>query len=209
MKASDVFLRVKDILQDADAVYWPDAELLRWLNDGRLDAYKLRPDLYEQTEEMSLVEGFRQTLPSGSRWLFGVTRNVSSSRQRAITVTDAQELGRLRPNWRSLSKVAEIRHYLYDVRDPSHFDVYPPAKPDVKVEISYAKLPEVVTNTDTELTQEGEFSTALVDYVAYRCFLKEADTVPAFHQRAAQHLQIAQATLTGNVQTKVATSPSQ
>src|SRR3546814_10953669 len=94
MKASDVFLRVKDILQDADAVYWPDAELLRWLNDGRLDAYKLRPDLYERTEDMVLAEGFRQTLPNGSRWLFESPSHVSAPRQRAIKVVDARAMAR-------------------------------------------------------------------------------------------------------------------
>lgn len=208
MKASDVITRAQDILQDAGADYWSADELLRWLNDGRLDAYKLRPDLYESTEEVTLAEGVRQELPGNSQWLFEVVRNVTALKQRHISVVEAGALARVRPNWRSQPKTTEILHYMYDERDPAHFDIYPPARAAVKVEISYAKVPVALADDTVELVQEGVYATALVDYVLYRAFLKEADTVPAFHQRAMQHLQVAQATLTGNVQVKVSTGPN-
>lgn len=208
MKGIDILTRAQDILQDAGADYWSEAELTRWLNDARLDAYKLRPDLYEATEAVILAEGFRQVVPGGSRRLFSVVRNISAPKQRAITVIKAANLARIRPNWRSMPKAAEIKHYLCDELDPGRFDVYPPAREDVRVEVSYAKLPAVLTDTSTELEQEGEYATALIDYVLYRAFLKEADTVPAFHARAMQHLQVATATLTGDMAVKAATSPN-
>ncbi|MDS1141716.1 hypothetical protein RE432_14840 [Pusillimonas sp. SM2304] len=210
MKASDVITRARDILQDAGADYWTADELLRWLNDSRLDAYKLRPDLYEATEDVTLVEGGRQQLPSDSKFLFAVRRNVSASKQRAITLVSGPVLDRIRPNWRSQAPAREIQHYLYDQRDPGHFDVFPPARADVTVQISYAKPPEPISEPDTtDLVQEGVYATACVDYVLYRAFLKEADTVPAFHGRALQHLTMAQATLTGDIPTKASAGPNQ
>jgi len=208
MKVSDILTRSRDILQDADADYWSEAELPRWLSDGRLEAYKLRPDLYEVTEVATLAEGFRQELPNKSRRLLSVTRNVSAPKQRAITVIQADVLARIRPQWRSAKPAAEILHYMYSELDPGHYDVYPPARADVQIEISYAKLPAAVSNPDTELSEEGEYATALIDYVLYRAFLKEADTVPAFHDRAMLHLQMARATLVGDVAVKADTSPN-
>lgn len=211
MKVSEVIDRARIILQDANADYWEESELPKWLSDGRLEAYRLRPDLFEATEEFVCVEGARQQLPNGARVLFDVPRNISAPRQRAITVADAGALGRVRPNWRSQVKALEIRHFLYDERSPNQFDVYPPARDGVVVELSYAKRPAAVTQASStvELEEEGEYAPALVDYILYRAFLKEADTVPAFHQRAAQHLAACHSTLTGDVTAKAVTSPNE
>ncbi|ASC68591.1 hypothetical protein B9P52_31850 [Achromobacter denitrificans] len=211
MKVSEIIDRARIILQDAEAVYWEAAELPMWLSDGRLEAYRLRPDLYEVSEDFVCVEGARQQLPNGARVLFDVPRNVSATRQRAITVADAGALGRVRPSWRSQAKAQEIRHFLYDERSPGQFEVYPPARADVVIELSYAKVPEAVTESDgdRDLTEEGAYAPALVDYILYRAFLKEADTVPAFHQRAAQHLTACQSTLTSDVTAKAVTSPNE
>ncbi|MNV35803.1 hypothetical protein D3C71_1272640 [compost metagenome] len=192
-------------------MYWEADELPKWLTDARLEAYRLRPDIFEESEDFECAEGARQTLPGGARMLFDVPRNVSATRQRAITVADAGALGRVRPNWRSQAKTQEIRHFLYDERSPGQFEVYPPARAGVVIELSYAKLPAAVTQDtgDLELEAEGEYAPALVDYVLYRAFLKEADTVPAFHQRAVQHLSACHSTLTGDVTAKAMTSPNE
>jgi len=211
MKVSEVLDRARTILQDAEAVYWEADELPKWLTDARLEAYRMRPDIFETTEDFVCHEGARQTLPGGARMLFDVSRNVSATRQRSVTVADAGALGRVRPNWRSQGKAQEIRHFLYDERSPGQFEVYPPARAGVVIELSYAKLPAAVTQDmgDQELQAEGEYAPALVDYVLYRAFLKEADTVPAFHQRAVQHLSACHSTLTGDVTAKAMTSPNE
>jgi hypothetical protein len=195
------------ILQDADLDFWGADELLGWLNEGRGWMCSKRPDLYQASENVELLEGARQVLPDGSRRLFAVVRNVSAPRQRQITLVAGADLARVRPTWRSQAKAAEIVHYVYDDKEPGQFDVYPPARAGVVVEISYAKPPATAVD-ETELEQERTFESALVDYVLYRCFLKEADTVPAFHARAAQHLQAAEAFLMGDVQAKAVTSPN-
>ncbi|MGE8633178.1 MAG: DUF6682 family protein [Achromobacter piechaudii] len=211
MKVADLLDRARTILQDADAVYWEVDELPKWLSDARLEAYRLRPDIFEASEDFTCTEGSRQKLPGGARLLFDVPRNVSATRQRAITVADAGALGRVRPNWRGQAPAQEIRHFLYDERSPGQFEVYPPARDGVVIELSYAKLPAAVTKDmgNQDLAPEGEYAPALVDYVLYRAFLKEADTVPAFHQRAAQHLAACHSTLTGDVTAKAMTSPNE
>lgn len=209
MKVSEVLDRVSYILQDDSKTYWSQVELMRWLNDGRSDACKLRPDLYESTETLPLVAGFRQTLPNNSRQLFDVTRNVSSAKMRQITLIDDKALARVRPNWRSGTPSAEIQHYLYDPRRAEQFDIFPPASAGVTVEISYAKPPTPIADgaLTTDLVEEGEFASALVDYVCYRAFLKESDTNPQSGQRASNHLQLFTQTLQAELQSKAMTSP--
>ncbi|MGN6657484.1 MAG: phage adaptor protein, partial [Achromobacter mucicolens] len=70
MKVSDVLDRARTVLQDADAVYWESDELPMWLTDGRLEAYRLRPDIYEASEDFTCAEGARQKLPGSARMLF-------------------------------------------------------------------------------------------------------------------------------------------
>ncbi len=201
MQAKDVIERARIILQDAGADYWEQSELPKWLTDGRMQAYDLRPVLYESTDTVSLVGGAVQEVPGGSRYLFEVIKNVSHFRQRRITLVEDETLSRHRPMWRSSTPAQEILHYLYNTNRPGQFEVYPPARDGVTVEVSYAKIPvEIATyNSETELKEEGTYAQALVDYVLYRAFLKEADTVPAFHERAAQHYLAFQSALTGTV----------
>lgn len=208
MKASDIITRARDIIQDAGGHYWTVDELMRWLADARAEAYKLRPDLYEVTEDLPLTAGATQKLPNGSRWLFEVVSNVSAPRRRSVTVADGKVLDRHRPSWRGQSGVAEIRHYLYDDRSPSQFEVYPPAREGVVVAVSYAKPPAATIAANDELVPEGEHGASLTDFVLYRSFLKEADTVPAFFARATNHLTLFQGAMTGAIQTKLATSPN-
>ncbi|MBN9403374.1 MAG: hypothetical protein J0I30_11270 [Burkholderiales bacterium] len=203
MQAKDVIDRARIILQDAGADYWAEDELPKWLTDGRMEAYRLRPDLYEKTADATLAEGPLQELPDGSRRLFDVSQNVSHPKKRRITVVDDGALSASRPAWRSGSRSAEIIHYLYNALRGSVYEVYPPARSGVQVQISYAALPEAITAHDStvDLVQEGEHAADLVDYVLYRAFLKEADTVPAFQARAAQHYAAFQGALTGAVAT--------
>lgn len=211
MNAKEVIGKARVILQDEGLDYWPKDELAGWLSDGRKEAYALRPDLFQSTESMQLSKGFVQKLPNGSRRLLSVNRNVTHPRGREITVVKAGDLAKSRPSWRSMAESAEILHYMYDDMQPEVFYVYPPARDAVVVEINYAKLPEEITSDDStaELKQEGEYASGLIDFVLYRAFLKEADTTPAFMERAMQHYTKFNSAFSGTVATQVVTSPNQ
>lgn len=210
LKAKEVIDRARTILQDAGADYWEADELPKWLTDARQRAYQLRPDLYKVTEPLAVKAGSQQQVPGGARLLFDVPRNLSAPSGRQITLVSEAELARVRPAWRSMPQADEILHFLYDPKRGDEFEVYPPAVADTQVEIVYAKPPAAIDSPDSEidLTEEGEYGAALADWILYRAFLKEADTVPAFQQRAAQHAAAFQAELTGAVAAKAATSPS-
>lgn len=56
MKASDVILRARDILQDAEAVRYSDADLMRYISDAQRRARAIRPDLFVGSYDTSIDE---------------------------------------------------------------------------------------------------------------------------------------------------------
>ena len=56
--------RIQDILQDTTSVRWPEAELLRYINDAQREVTNLRPESTATTSNMVCVAGTKQALPS-------------------------------------------------------------------------------------------------------------------------------------------------
>lgn len=183
-------------LQDAAKRYWSDQELVDYANDGRRMLYATQPEVYESTEDVTLIEGARQALPNGSNKLFRPIANVSALSQRAITTIDAELLGRSRPRWRAEGAADEIVHVMYRELEPKVYDTYPPAKAGTQIKISYAKPPTDFTTADLAasppptLTAEGELASALIDYVLHRAFGKQADTSPDAGQMSGDYLKL-------------------
>jgi len=192
LTAQNVLTRARDVAQDAGAVYWPEAESINWMNDGRAVMYEVRPDIYERTETVSLLAGYEQKLPGNSTRLFDVLSNVSSAKRRRITKIEAENLDRVAPNWRSEAVATEILHFMYDPNRPDWYEVYPPAALGVQVRIRYARLPTAIPSSmlGTQLDNESALATCLVDYILHRYFAKESDTNPGFNERSAMHMTL-------------------
>lgn len=191
LTVAQVFTRVADILNDIGNVRWTSAELLRYLSDGRRVLLIQRPDLYATTEVIDLAGGTRQTIPSTGHRLLNVHCNVSadgSTRGRAMRPVDEEVLERVIPSWRSVANAEALVHWMYDERHPRVFEVYPQAVLGQKVEITYTAEPTELAGTGTELTQEGPYGAALVDYVVHRALSKDEEH--AMHaERARLHYE--------------------
>lgn len=211
LTGSEVIARARALLLDSAGVTWPDAELIDWLNDGRMEMCNIhRPDIYEATEDFVCVDGERQTLPSSARKLFRVHSNRSHPDEREITPVSRDALARYRPKWRAEPFSTEIKHYIYDERDDAQFEVYPPAQNGITIRISYAKPPVKITGgtVGSALVEEGADAVALVDYLCYRAFLKEGDATPVMVDRAMAHYQMFVQKLTGVIPAKILVSPN-
>lgn len=184
-------------LQDAPKEYWSDTDLVEYMNGGRQMLYIGLPRLYETTEPMTLVEGTRQTLPSGSNRLIGLLENLTADSRRVITPIKRELLSRIRPSWRAEDPSDEILHYDYTETEPFVFETYPPAMAGTQVRISYAKPPTKLVLADytnaTPLTAEAHMAEALVHWVVHRAFAKGSDTSPDNGERSAAALQMFQA----------------
>ena len=179
MTPSEIFARADDVLQDTSFVRWPQAERLRYLNDGRREMAVIRPDIYATTDVVTLVAGTKQALPAGRSRLFDVVRNINSdsSPGPAVRIVEREVLDSFRPGWHSETPAATI-HFCYDERLPKVFHVYPPASAGQKLEVAVAVDPDdlLIANIESDqLTQEGVHAPLLAHYVIHRAYLKDAE----------------------------------
>lgn len=199
--AQSILQRVVVTLQDPNATRWGTAELVRYLNDGQRDIALIRPDATATTASMSLVAGARQTLPITGAKLLEVIRNTTGAK-RAIRLVNRNVLDAQNPDWYSKAGVTEVKHYTFDAREPRVFYVYPPALSGASVEMVYSAYPANITEPAAnalytavtgDLSVQDIFANALTNYILYRAFSKDAETVNA--TAAAAYYQLYQSML--------------
>lgn len=191
------------VLVDETAEHWPETELLAWVNDGVVAIANARPDATNVTAAFTCASGTQQSLPAGASALLDVPRNVGG---RAVRQTKAALLDAQRPNWHQ-DTAGVTRNYCYDPRTPRIFYVYPPAETGAQLEIKYKAAPAAV-GAGANLPVGDEYVPALIDYVLYRAFSKEAE-VSANPARAALHKQAFDAALGVKTAADASNAPSE
>lgn len=180
--ALSILQRVVDIAQDTTNVRWTAQELVRWLNDGQREIAVQRPDLFAAPTVITLVEGTRQTLPATAFKLIDVINNVAG--KRAVRQIERKALDEINPDWHNGATSAVISQYMYDIRLPREFYVYPPAAAGAALNTSCAIYPVDIaepsggsdyTNVSGNVSVIDLVASALVDYILYRMFAKDAE----------------------------------
>lgn len=192
MIASNVIDTAKILLVDPDSVYWSEAELIEYLNDGQHELVRVKPDALVYTQFVTLLAGPKQSLPVNGRFLIDVVRNQlvdgRGSRQ-TITAVEMRDMDRMAPGWQRERPSSTVMHYMYDRRNPDVFYVYP-AQPDAgqgQVEIVYAANPDKVDTLLDDLDLGDEYQSPLLEFVLYRAHTK--DTKESSPNRAIAHYQ--------------------
>jgi hypothetical protein len=191
---SAVLDRAGIILQDTTNIRWPTAELLGWLNDGQREIVLRKPDAYTKSEAIVLTASeTKQSIPAAGIQLIDVVRNMGTGGAtpgRAITRTERYILDSQRPDWNTETGTSEVKHYMFDERNPKYFYVYPPQGPAPGyVEAVYSSAPAELATAAATLTLDDVYSSALLDYVLYRAYSKDSDIAPNAPQRAVGHYE--------------------
>jgi hypothetical protein len=220
MTGANLISRIQDILQDTTSIRWPEAELLRYVNDAQREVCNLRPESTAATANIALVVGTKQTLPSGGLRLIKVTRNMSAASasatgKRAVRLVDSDILDTQEPNWHDpavsgdAAHATTVKHYIFDEDNPRNFYVYPGASTtSTFLEIVYSGAPTDLANTSATISVDDIFANALIDYVLFRCYLKDAEYA-GNQQRAGTHYQLFAGSLGAGGQAQFNVSPNQ
>jgi hypothetical protein len=167
--------RAGDLIQDTTNVRWTVAELVRWLSDGQREVVGMRPDTFSVTVAAPLLVGStRQALPLGGEYLIDVVRNLVGS-MRAIRLVDREVLDAQLPSWHSVAQELEAKHFVYDPRTPTQYFLYPPPTEGSAVEITYSVTPQDLVSEFQSIAIPDTFFNALVDYVCFRAYTKDAE----------------------------------
>ena len=183
MIAQNILDRATLILQDESNVRWTRTELLKWLNDAQREIVLQRPDSLAVNDAVTLVAGTKQSIPATAIQLLDVVRNVNG---RAIRLVDRKIMDAQQPDWHTQTQSSTIKHFMFDLRDPKHFYVYPPAVVGTQVEAVYSTDPTDCASESSAIALNDIYANAMVDYVLYRSYLKDADYA-GNAQRASAH----------------------
>ena len=190
---SGLIRRVQRILQDVLGTRWDEPELLDWFNDGRRELAVVRPTEFAVRLPVELVVGTLQQLPTEAFQLLRVDCNLLSvsPRQpgRTLTIVERRVMNTMHPRWQedeAFPFEPQARHYVYDDTEPTTFHVFPGNDGTGAVEVSVAVLPADATATTEAIGVRDIYANALVDYMLYRAFAKDAD-YPGNAERSGAH----------------------
>lgn len=180
LQARAVLLRAQRILNDQTGVLWGFDELIGWLNEGQRQVVMLRPDASSDVKDVTLVAGARQTMPEGSIRLLDIPNNLNG---RACTYVSKSTLDSYNPSWRQDTASSIVKHWLYDDKVPTRFEVYPPQPTSGfgTIQMVRSVLPTDCTlqdvageSVDSTIGLPDQYDAALTDYVVYRGYSKDA-----------------------------------
>lgn len=188
ISTSAILPRCSERLQDAGFVRWTTVELLRHLYDGVQALITARPDVYTTTTTIIPVAGARQTLPSDAIALVDVLNNTATSK-RAVTKVSQALLEATNRDWMSATGSDISLNYMYDLRTPRTWYVYPPASGTGSVDLVYSVFPTEVTVVGGGYDISQQWQNVLLDYVLGRAYAKDAEyggnaTMSAAHMAA-------------------------
>lgn len=172
---NDIVDKVAQILNDLGVTRrWPTAELIGWLNDAQKAIVMYKPETGTLNSNIQLVSGSKQTIPTGGLSLVSVVRNmgaVGSTPGIPITRVGRDLLDATTPAWHNTSGT-EVKHYVYNPRDPKVFYVYPQCTD--YVEIEFISIPTIV-GEGGNIVVDDIYEPAIVDYVCHRALQKDAE----------------------------------
>ena len=207
---SSVLARCAVLLQDPTNIRWPQAELLDWLNDGQREIALYKPNAFVKNQSKQMSSGTKQALPADGVSLIDVVRNMGTNGTTpgaAIRAVSREILDSQTPEWHTATASASAKHFVYSVLDPKNFYVYPPNTGTGHVEIIYVAAPADATLVGT-ITLDDIFVTALVNYILYRAYSKDAEF--AANASAAQaYYQAFQGNLAGKAGAEAGSNPNQ
>lgn len=170
--ASSLIAKASLLLQDPTNVRWSASEMLDWLNDAQRQIVLLIPEANVVAATLTPVAGTKQVLPTDAARLVRVVRNTGGA---AIRLVDQAALDAANPSWHTDTAASIAKNYTFDGRSPKIFYVYPPASGSGSYDILYSQIPAPLALVSANITLDDLYGAAIVDYLLYRAFLKDAE----------------------------------
>ena len=135
--------------------------------------------------------------------------------KRAIRIVDRDILDSQEPSWHDptvsgdAAHTTTVKHYVFDEDDPRSFYVYPGASStSTFIEIVYSASPTDLANTSAVIAVDNTYGNAIVDFVLYKCYMKDAEFA-GNAQRANQHYSLFASSLGQGAMAQELLSPNQ
>ena len=192
IQVNNLLTRAAIQLLDPQNVRWTRNELLAWINDAQRVIARFNPESVVTTQDSHpLVDGGRQVMPDGSIELIDIESVTVDGTVYTAREVDKSLLDESFPQWQN--DVVEIDedtsfNFMYDERNPKEFYVYPPlTDANATARVVFAKTPSNVGATDN-IELDDIYGDIILDYVLYRCFMKEEEETAIDQTKAFGYL---------------------
>lgn len=193
LTAGDILTMARTTALDpAPGKLFTDAQGLSYLNSFIRWAIGLKPDLSTALEFVTLVAGSNQQIPTGgmqfldARWTMAAGKAVFMMDLESVKHTRFSDIGSMTPTTDPVLACA-------DPRDPTRFQVFPPAdgSSDAAMMVLYSTLPATLTVTSDPYPLNGSTFDSAYRYVLSLAYART--TTRQDLDKAAQYLAQAQA----------------
>ena len=176
---------------DVDYDRVEESDWIRYLNAAIRALVLVRPDAGSTTENVQLIAGVKQSIPTDSLRLLDIPRNMGVdgvTPGKIITPSKRQHLDYANLLWPAATGDTAVDNFSYDNNAPTIFYVTPPVSStvDVYVEMLTSKLPTTLTDVGDSMEISDLFFEPLVQYMLYKAF--SADDEDVEFQKATQYL---------------------
>ena len=219
MQVSTIINDVAKELGDPTMVTWNRPTLIGLLNQAVKQVVLVRPDAYSSTENITLVAGTRQSLPTGALRLLNVTRNMGAdglTAGKVIKYVSQDTLDAFDPDWHTNTAKAVITGYVYDDSNPDVIYVNPPSDATTQIEVVVSRIPAEL-DPDMDDTDFNDSATVvglkdiyvnpIMEWMFYKTFSFEASSAASI-QAANTHMTSFYNALGVKTKTDSATSPA-
>lgn len=172
--ASTLISAARAILLDpSPGVTWLDARLLYLLNAAERATCLVKFDAYPVRGPVPLAAGTKQTLPTGATGLIDVYGNTVSGRSITKTNRDLQTV--VDTYFPAATPEVDAKHYTYDVRDPTHFEVVPPNDGTGSLDVLYGMTPTAIATTGSAINLPDTYESALIAHLLSDAYAENTD----------------------------------
>ena len=207
LTGTNIISRARRVLQDTTSggTRWLDAELLDWINDAQREVVLLKPNANSTTADAVMIQGTKQSLPTGGLQLLSVVRNTAGN---AIRRVDRSIMDSENPAWHVDTESNISLHYMFDEDDPETFYLYPAqtASPG-SIELIYSTAPTDLAAVGDTIDLNDIYANVILDYILYRAYSKDSDYA-GNAQRASNHYQAFNNSLGNRVNLEGIVSPN-
>lgn len=179
IQGSDGLSGIRGILHDTDATAyrWSNTKLLGYLNSAQRFVVMCNPKANVSNLPWQLAAGTFQTLPTGGIEIIDIMCNMGTGTTpgSAITLIERATLDQMRPAWRADTASATVQYWMFNEKDPSHFEVYP-AQPSTGmgyVQGAYAANPTDIATINDAITIPDIYQSPLEKYVLFLAYSTE------------------------------------
>lgn len=192
--AETVMRKASTILNDAGSVRWTLTELLDWINAATSEIAIAKPTATAATISIELAEGTKQAVPEGYHQILRVIRNTTSGK--AITPTTREVIDGQFPSWHDTAVLpfrVDAVHFINEPEDQATFYVVPGNDGNGSIDVVASAIPAAIPRPTNPLEIASytanvpigdAYQNAVLDYVLYRAFSKDA-AIPGAAQRAS------------------------